>query len=131
MNRTPINPWPWSLNIGYNQAELIEGANRQLVCSGQTAVDAEGNPLHPGDMHAQMAQAIDNLETVLEEANMTFENIIRLTVYTTDVNETMKHFGVLGERLANANAKPPMSLLGVTQLAIPGLMFEIEATAAD
>jgi len=131
MNRTPVNPWPWSLHVGYNQAELIEGASRQLICSGQTSVDAEGSPLHSGDMESQMAQAMANLESVLEDANMTIENIIRLTIYTTDVNETMKHFGVLGARLASANAKPPMSLLGVTQLAIPGLMFEIEATAAD
>lgn len=131
MNRTPINPWLWSLNIGYNQAELIEGTNRQLVCSGQTSVDDEGNPLHPDDMRNQISRTIDNLEAVLTAANMNITNIIRLTVYTTNVAETMKHFDVLGMRFGEADAKPPMTLLGVTQLAIPGLMFEIEATAAD
>ena len=131
MKRTPINPWPWSLNFGYNQAELIEQTNRQLACSGQTSVDAEGKPVHLNDMRNQIAQSIDNLEAVLNTAKMNTENIIRLTVYTTNVAETMQHFDVLGARFAEAKITPPMTLVGVTELAIPGLMFEIEATAAD
>jgi len=43
----------------------------------------------------------------------------------------MKHFDVIGARLGPANVTPPTTLLGVTRLAIPGLMIEIEATAAD
>ncbi len=38
--RTPINPWPWSLSLGFDQAQLIESPRRLLVCSGQDAVDA-------------------------------------------------------------------------------------------
>ena len=130
MNRTPINPWPWSLNVGYNQAELIEGATRQLVCAGQTAVDAEGNPQHPDDMRAQIALALDNLEAVLSEAGMGLGNVTRLVVYSTDVDASLRHFDVLGARFGSAGAAPPMTLLGVTRLALPGLAFEIEATAA-
>jgi len=131
MKRTPVNPWSWSLNVGYNQAESIEGANRQLVCSGQTAVDTEGNPQHAEDMRSQIALALDNLEAVLSAADMGVANIIRLSIYTTDVDEAMKHFDVLGARFGPVNASPPMTLLGVTRLALPTLMFEIEATAAD
>ena len=43
MQRTAVNPWDWSLKLGYNQAELITGATRQLICAGQTAVDAQGH----------------------------------------------------------------------------------------
>ncbi len=131
MKRTPVNPWSWSLNVGYNQAEILEGANRQLICAGQTAVDAAGNPQHPDDMRNQIALALDNLEAVLSAADMGLANITRLHIYATDVDEAMKHFDVLGARFGPVNAAPPMTLLGVTRLAIPGLMFEIEATAAD
>lgn len=131
MKRTPVNPWKWSLNFGYNQAEIIEGANRQLVCAGQTAVDAEGNPQHPNDMRNQITLALDNLEAVLSAANMGLANIIRLNIYTTDVDEAMQHFDILSARLGPVNTSPPMTLLGVTRLAIPVLMFEIEATASD
>lgn len=131
MKRTPVNPWPWSLNFGYNQAEVLEGAKRQLVCAGQTAVDAEGAPQHPEDMRSQMALVVDNLESVLSGAEMGLANVTRLGVYTTDVDETLKHFDVLAARFGQAGATPPMTLLGVTRLAMPGLMIEIEATAAD
>ena len=129
MNRTPINPWPWSLKFGYNQAEILDGASRQLVCAGQTSVDAEGNPQHAGDMRGQMTLALDNLETVLSAAGMGLANITRLNIYATDVDEAMKNFDLLGARFGPVNAAPPMTVLGVTRLAIPSLMFEIEATA--
>ena len=131
MKRTPVNPWPWSLNFGYNQAEIIEEASRQLNCAGQTSVDAKGNPQHTDDMRNQIALALDNLEAVLSGADMGLANVTRLTVYTTDVDETMKNFDVLGARFGAVNAAPPMTLIGVTRLALPALMFEIEATAAD
>lgn len=129
--RTPINPWSWSLSVGYNQAEIVEGVERHLVCAGQTAVDANGNPQHPGDMRKQITLALDNLGAVLHAADMDLTNITRLTLYTTDVDEAMQHFDVLGARFGPVDAAPPMTLLGVTRLAIASLMFEIEATAAD
>lgn len=130
MNRTPINPWDWSLKLGYNQAELIETPTRQLICAGQTAVDAEGNPQHLGDMRAQITLALDNLEAVLTKAEMTLANIIRLGIYTTDVDTALQNFDLLGARFGPMGCAPPMTLLGVTRLALPGLLFEIEATAA-
>lgn len=129
LQRTPVNPWPWSLQFGYNQAELLEGATRQLVCAGQTAADAQGNPQHPGDMRAQLELALNNLAAVLEAGGMTLRNITRLRVYTTDVDEAMKHFDLLGERFGPLGIAPPMTLLGVTRLALPPLMIELEATA--
>ena len=130
MRRTPVNPWDWSLTLGYNQAEVIEGASRQLICAGQTAVDGEGRPRHPGDMRGQIGLSLDNLEAVLAGAGMGLGNVIRLGVYATDVDAALENFDVIGRRFGEARSAPPMTLLGVTRLAIPGLMFEIEATAA-
>jgi enamine deaminase RidA (YjgF/YER057c/UK114 family) len=131
MNRTPINPWSWSLKLGYNQGEILEGVGRQLVCAGQTAVDGDGNPRHPGDMRSQLTLALDNLEAVVQGAGMDLTNITRLTIYTTDVDAALQHFDVLGARMGRVGAAPPMTLLGVTRLAIPSLLIEIEATAAS
>ena len=131
MERTAVNPWDWSLKLGYNQAEVIEGAKRQVICAGQTAVDGEGAPQHPGDMRAQISLALDNLEAVLTEAGMNLGNVTKLGIYATDVDEALKNFDLMGMRFGPHNVAPPMTLLGVTRLAIPGLMFEIEASAAD
>lgn len=130
MQRTAVNPWDWSLKLGYNQAEIISGTSRQLICAGQTAVDGEGNPQHQGDMRGQIGLALDNLEAVLAGADMRLGDIIRLGVFATDVDEALRHFDVLGMRFGAVQAAPPMTLLGVSRLALPGLMFEIEATAA-
>ncbi len=130
MQRTAVNPWDWSLKLGYNQAEIIQTPSRQLMCAGQTAVDAAGTPQHPGDMRGQIDLALNNLEAVLAGADMTLSNIIRLGVYATDVDAALKNFDLLGRRFGPLQCAPPMTLLGVTRLALPGLMFEIEATAA-
>jgi enamine deaminase RidA (YjgF/YER057c/UK114 family) len=130
MKRTAINPWTWSARFGFNQAELIEGQRRELVCSGQTAVDVAGNPQHPGDMAAQLDLALSNLEAVLAGADMTFANVVRLNVYTTDVDAFLEHFAKLTDRLADVGGVAS-TLLGVTRLAFPQLLVEIEATALD
>jgi enamine deaminase RidA (YjgF/YER057c/UK114 family) len=129
--RTAINPWSWSIQLGFDQAQLIEGHQRQLFCSGQDAVDAGGNPQHPGDMAAQLELALDNLQAVLAAADMTLANVVRLNVYTTDVDEYVKHFGSLTDRFANADGRFATTLLGVTQLPAPQLLVLLEATAVD
>lgn len=129
MERTAVNPSDWSIKLGYNQAEVIEGAKRKVICAGQTAVDGVGNPQHPGDIRSQISLAFDNLEAVLEGAGMDLGNVVRLGIYTTDVDEALKNFDMMGMRFGPHGVAPPMTLLGVTRLAIPGLLFEIEATA--
>lgn len=129
MERKAVNPWDWSIKLGYNQAEIIDGATRQLICAGQTGVDRKGNPLHPGDMRGQIGAALDNLEAVLKHAGMNLSNVVKLGVFATDVDEALKNFDLMGMRFGPHQVAPPMTLLGVTRLAIPGLLFEIEATA--
>ena len=129
MQRTAVNPWDWSLKLGYNQADIIEGGKRQLICAGQTSVDGIGAPQHIDDMRGQITLALDNLEAVLRAADMGLADVVRLGIYATDVDEALKNFDVLGQRFGPTGNAPPMTLLGVTRLAIPGLLFEIEATA--
>ena len=131
MTRKPINPVNWSLNLGFDQAELIEGHQRELVCSGQDAVDGDGNAQHPGDMAAQLEMSVDNLEAVLADADMTLANVVRLNVYTTDFDELLKNWGTLAGRFADSDGGFASTLLGVTRLAAPELLVILEATAVN
>lgn len=129
MERTAINPVSWSQSLGFNQGEVVSGTTRTLYISGQTAMNANGEPEHQGDIAAQLALAVDNLEAVLAEAGMSLANLVRLNVYTTDVDALFPHYGVLAGRLGAARVAPTTTMLGVTRLAIPGQLLELEGTA--
>ncbi|GMR24427.1 MAG: RidA family protein [Acidobacteriota bacterium] len=131
MKRTPVNPWDWSKQYQFHQAEILEGVNRQLVCSGQTSIGADGAVQYPNELRPQITAALDNLEEVLKGAGMSLSNIVRLTIYTTDVDGMIENWDAMAERLAAANVAPPQTLLGVARLAFPELMVELEVTAAD
>jgi enamine deaminase RidA (YjgF/YER057c/UK114 family) len=129
VERTAVNPVTWSVEMGFNQGEIVSGHTRTLYCSGQTAMSGDGKPQHDGDLAAQLALSLDNLEAVLGEAGMSLANLVRLNVYTTDVDRLFQDYGVLASRLGAAGVAPAATLLGVTRLAIPTLMVEIEGTA--
>ncbi|MFD5766379.1 RidA family protein [Streptomyces sp. NPDC127049] len=129
MERTAVNPVTWSVERGFNQGEVVSGQTRTLYISGQTAMSGEGKPLHDGDMAAQLTLSIENVEAVLAEAGMSLADLVRLNVYTTDVDLLFRHYGVLAARLGAARVAPTTTMLGVTRLAIPGQMVELEGTA--
>jgi enamine deaminase RidA (YjgF/YER057c/UK114 family) len=129
VERTAVNPWAWSEELGYNQGEIVSGQSRTLYCAGQTAMSGDGKPQYEGDMAAQLALTFDNLEAVLGEAGMSLANLVRLNVYTTDVDLLFQHYGVLASRLGAARVAPTTTMLGVARLAIPVLMVELEGTA--
>ena len=129
MQLRPVNPQTWLGGFNVNQAIEVTGGQRVLYVSGQTSHDANGAPLHPGDLVAQVKEAWKNLAEVLAVANMTPGNVVRLNFYTTDVGGFMEKAGDLVPIWAGAGCKPVATLLGVTRLFDPGAMIEIEATA--
>lgn len=129
MERRAINPWSWQDNFGFVQANEVSGQQRTLICSGQTSVDENGTPVHEGDMAAQCSKALDNVEAVLAGAGMTLANVVRLNIYTTDVDGFLASYGSVAQRLAQSGCKQATTLLGVARLAFPPLMVELEAIA--
>lgn len=110
------------MQFGFNQAELVESPTKWLVCSGQTAIDEDGGVQHPGDMAGQVAAAVENLKTVLAAADMTVDDIVRVTAYVTDMDAFLT-----APRDLPTTA---FTLIGVSRLAYPDLMVELEAIAA-
>lgn len=124
-----VNPWTWQDNFGFSQGVEYTGHTRVLVCAGQTSVDENGTPVNAGDMNAQVNRALDNLEEVLKKAGMSLGNVVRLNIYTTDVDGIFPALPTWAGRLNAAGCKPASTLLGVQRLAFPELMVELEATA--
>jgi enamine deaminase RidA (YjgF/YER057c/UK114 family) len=129
VDKRVVNPWTWQDQFGFVQANEISGAQRVLVCAGQGAVDADGTPMHAGDMRAQVALTLDNIETVLTSAGFGWADVVRLNYFTTDVDRFFEAADILGERLASSGCRPVSTLLGVTRLAFPEMLVEMEVTA--
>jgi enamine deaminase RidA (YjgF/YER057c/UK114 family) len=129
VERREINPWEWNKPFGFQQAVEVRGAERVLYLSGQTAIDADGNVLD-GDMAAQVALTLDNLERVLAEADMTFANIVRVTWYVTSIEEFRSTGELRTERLRPSGMRAASTLVQVAALAFPDLRVELTATAA-
>jgi enamine deaminase RidA (YjgF/YER057c/UK114 family) len=126
---TPINPHSWTTSLGFDQAQLVEDQRRMLVCSGQDAVDATGRPQHPGDMARQLEVSLDNLEAIVSAASMSLANVVRLNVYTTDVDALIgRHFGAINARFGDS--RYTTSIVGVSHLPAQ-LLVMLEATAVD
>ena len=81
-------------------------------------------------MRAQVGQALDNLEEVLRSAGWSLSDVVRLNYYTTDV-DSFAAYEVALSRLQEAGIQPSSTLLGVSRLAFPELLIEIEATAVQ
>jgi len=129
MKKNIINPWQWQEQFGFAQGVEVIGSQQTLYCAGQTAISAEGSTLHKDDMRGQIKLALDNLEELLQKAGYNLSNVVRLNIYTTDLDRFFADYEVVITRLASSGCKPSMTLLGVTRLAFPDLLLEIEATA--
>jgi len=125
-----VNPWSWQDRAGFVQGREVIGAERTLFCAGVVSVDGEGTPMHPGDMTAQAMKALDNLEEILAAGGYSLADVVRLTTYVTSVDDYVTARPAVLRRLADAGTAFAATLLGVSRLARPELLIELEATAA-
>jgi enamine deaminase RidA (YjgF/YER057c/UK114 family) len=127
MDVTKINPWGWQDEFGYTQAWRIAGAESIVLLAGQTGVDAAGEVVHADDFEAECRLLFSNLAEVMRQAGGTLDDIFRITVYLTDIEK----LGVFAEIKKEffVNRWPAQTAIGISQLALPGLQVEVEATA--
>jgi enamine deaminase RidA (YjgF/YER057c/UK114 family) len=129
MQKREINPTEWLQAFSINHGIEVTGGQRVLYLSGQTSNDANGAAMHPGDLVAQTRLAWSNLKDALAATDMDPSNIVRLNIYTTDIDGFMAAAGEIVPIYAEDGCKPVCTLLGVTRLFEPELMIELEATA--
>ena len=111
----------------YSHVVTVSGGGRLVFIAGQLARDIDGNCVGPGDMRAQMEQTFENLDRCLRAAGATWADVVKTNTYVTDFDAfqkcadiRMRYFGV---------ATPTSTTVGVTSLAGPDFMIEIEAVA--
>ena len=68
----------------YNQAVLVKDT---LYISGQIALDPSTGELVKGDVKAETKQSLENLKAILEAADMTFENVVKTSIFIKDMHQ--------------------------------------------
>jgi 2-iminobutanoate/2-iminopropanoate deaminase len=99
-----------------------------LFVSGVAPLDEKSRLVGNGDVVAQTRQVFVNLKKVLGAAGTSFDKVLKVTVYLTDVADRTKINPVRQEFFGSA--MPASTLIGVNELAIPGMKVEIEAVVA-
>ncbi|MEJ7841242.1 MAG: RidA family protein [Rubrobacter sp.] len=123
--RSPKLPAP--MRGGAFSAGVEAPAGRTVYVSGQVAMDAEGAVVGEGDAKAQTEKVLENVSVVLEEAGGSLDDIVKVTVFITDmgmydeVHEVRRRY--FGEPY------PASSMLEVSALIDPRLLVEVEAVA--
>ena len=99
-----------------------------LFVSGVAPLDENSRLVGEGDVVMQTRQVFLNMRKILEAAGAGFEKILKVTVYLTDVADRTKINPVRQEFFGTS--RPASTLIGVSELAIPGMKVEIEAVVA-
>ncbi len=116
-------------NPAYSQVVTATGTKTVYV-SGQISMDADGNLVGEGDLGAQTTQVMHNIGLALAAAGATFDDVVKLTTYV--VNYQPEHRAIVSaarSAFLPKGAPPASTLVGVTALAMPGWLIEIEAVA--
>jgi enamine deaminase RidA (YjgF/YER057c/UK114 family) len=124
-----VNPETLSKPTGYTH--LVETrAGRTVFISGQIALDKNGNIVGVNDFEAQARQAFENVRQALEAVGLTFDHVVKLGLYVTDIS----HVGILRrvrDEFVNTQQPPASTLVQVAALVRSELLFEVEAIAVE
>jgi 2-iminobutanoate/2-iminopropanoate deaminase len=111
----------------YSHVVRVSGSGKIVYTAGQLARDADGNCVGKGDMRAQMEQTFQNLDRCLKAAGATWADVVKTNTFVTDFDEFQKCADIRMRYLGVAT--PTSTTVGVTRLAGPDFMIEIEAVA--
>jgi enamine deaminase RidA (YjgF/YER057c/UK114 family) len=130
MGKSLINPPTLAHPTGFNHGILVTGG-RLLFLAGQTASNAEGQIVSPGDLVAQYEQVLRNLQTVVEAAGGKIQDIMKMTIFIRDRDDYLAHLKPLGRahRTFFGAYYPAMALFEISRFFQDDALIEIEGLA--
>ncbi len=121
-NPAALHPAP-----GFSHIAVASG-DRLVFLAGQVALDPQFGLVGGDDLYAQTVAAMNNVKIAMDAAGVGWDDIVRRTIYTLQPTayETITR---AIDAVTGGAANPPQTILGVTGLAVTGLLIEIECTA--
>jgi enamine deaminase RidA (YjgF/YER057c/UK114 family) len=128
MPRQDTNPEELHPAPGFSHVTEAKGT-RLVYFAGQLALDQEFGILGGDDLGEQTKAAMRNLETAMKAVGVGWDDIVRRTIYTLHPTEYEVITATIDEVTGGADY-PAQTIIGVTGLAVPGCLIEIECTAS-
>jgi enamine deaminase RidA (YjgF/YER057c/UK114 family) len=133
MSKRPINPEELAPPVGFAHGWLVEhGEQRTLWLAGQCGYDRDGRVAHPGDLVAQLDQALANIALVLRDAGLEYADVVQLNFYVTsrdDYAAARRELGRVWRRHCGKHY-PAMAMFEVVSLFDPAARIEVQGVAA-
>lgn len=128
MSHTIVNPAGLHDPVGFGYSHVVVSSGETVHIAGQYASDAKGHVVE-GDFAEQVRLSLANLGIALAAVGLGFEHVVRLGSYV--VEHDLARLEVLGKQLGAiwGEQPPAQTLVGVASLALPGMLFEIDAVA--
>lgn len=122
------NPPTLSQPRGYSHIVEVRGG-KTVYISGQLSLDREGNLVGKGDFRAQAKQVFENLKLALEAAGATFDHVVKMNTYLTDMNTQRLVLREIRNQYINNRYPPASTLVEIKKLALEEALLEIEVIA--
>ena len=128
MDKQVVNPTTWQEKFGFSQGWRVDGAKTLLFVAGQVPVDEQGTLVGEGDFEAQTRQVFENIGRVLGQAGMTFDDLVQVGVFMSDISH-LRTYARVRDEFVNTATPPASTALGVVAFALPGMLVEVNAIA--
>jgi len=114
----------WEEKFGYSRAVKV---GNMVFVAGTTATDENSNVMHPGDAYNQTVTIIKKIEKALEQAGASLKDVVRLTMYVTDISQGMEVGRATGEYFKDI--RPANTMVEISAFVHPDMLVEISADA--
>ena len=125
-----LNPKTLSKPPGYTHVVETTGPGRIVYIAGQLGLDVGGKVVgQAGDFRAQAIQTFENLKDALAEIGATFNDVVKINNYLTDLKQHLPIFREVRDMYLNMKAPPASTTIQISALAREGALLETEAIA--
>lgn len=113
---------------GYSHT--VKASGTMIFVAGQIALDKDGKIVGEGDLRLQTVQVLQNVKAALEAADATFSDVVKMNTYVVNLKpEDLPIIREVRSTYLPSSDFPASTLVGVTALAMPGLLIEVEVVA--
>lgn len=129
LNKVKINSDEFATRLGsYSHGYKVDLGNSYMIfTTGQIALDKDGNVMHPEDISEQTEFVFKSLGKILEKADASFDDVVKATIFVTDMNLFPEISRVRNKYFKNS--EPVSTLVEVSKLVKEGCKVEIELVA--